>query len=98
MFVPVESGGSSSVGDSGSEEEEAETGDVSKLQEMEMAMGTGVSPDAISKAKQTRSEKKARKCMLKLGLKNVPGMLESCCCCFFLFLSSFLKVKKTMLY
>jgi len=41
-----------------------------------MAMGTGVSSDAISKAKQTRSEKKARKVMLKLGLKSVSGQWE----------------------
>ena len=38
-----------------------------------MAMGTGVTQESISKAKQSRSEKKARKVMVKLGLKNVPG-------------------------
>lgn len=47
--------------------------DMTKLQEMEMAMGTGLTSDAISKAKQSKSEKKARKVMLKLGLKNVSG-------------------------
>ena len=46
---------------------------LSKLQEM-TGMGTGLSPEAISKAKQTKSERKARKVMLKLGLKHVEGM------------------------
>ena len=47
--------------------------DITKLQEMEMAVGTGLTPEDISKAKQSKSEKKARKCMLKLGLKSYPG-------------------------
>ncbi len=33
-----------------------------------------MSPEAMSKAKQSRSEKKARKAILKLGLKNFPGI------------------------
>ena len=66
--------GSSSGGDSASDEDDNEMGDdVTKLQEMEMAMGTGLTSEAISKAKQSRSEKKARKVMLKLGLKNCGG-------------------------
>lgn len=100
LWACAESGGSGYGSDSGSDEEEAETGDVSKLQEMEMAMGTGVSPEAISKAKQSRSEKKARKVLLKLGLKNIPSesiietisvyFLIGLCslftvCCFYLF-------------
>ena len=44
---------------------------MSKLPDM--AMGAGLSPEAISKAKQSKSERKARKVMLKLGLKPVAG-------------------------
>lgn len=46
---------------------------MNKLQDMEMTLGNVMTSDAISKAKQSRSEKKARKAMLKLGLKMVPG-------------------------
>ena len=52
--------------------------DMSKLQEMEMAMGTGLSQDAISKAKQSKSERKARKVMFKLGLKPCQGECSVC--------------------
>lgn len=38
----------------------------------EMGAGAGLSSDA--KAKQSRSEKKARKAMMKLGLKSFPGI------------------------
>ncbi len=47
--------------------------DITKLQEMEMAVGTGLTPEDISRAKQSKSEKKARKCMFKLGLKSYTG-------------------------
>jgi len=68
-----ESPGSSSAGDTGSDEDDNEMGgDMSKLQEM--AMGTGLSQEAISKAKQSKSERKARKVMLKLGLKPCQGV------------------------
>lgn len=46
---------------------------MSKLQEVDMTMGTGLTPEAISKAKQSKSERKARKVMLKLGLKSISG-------------------------
>ena len=46
--------------------------DPTKLQQL--AMGADLSAEAISKAKQSRSEKKARKAMLKLGLKPFPGI------------------------
>lgn len=36
--------------------------------------GVGVSSEAMTKAKQSRSEKKARKAILKLGLKQYPGI------------------------
>ncbi len=75
IFTPVvESPPSSSGGDSASDDDENDVGDdITKLQEMEMAVGTGLSPEDISKAKQSKSEKKARKCMLKLGLKSYSG-------------------------
>ena len=81
VFVRIESG-SASGSESGSEEEEEEDTTVAaagaitdpqKLQELAGVDAEGLSPDAISKAKQSRSEKKARKAMLKLGLKSHPG-------------------------
>ena len=36
--------------------------------------GVGVSSEAMTKAKQSRSEKKARKAILKLGVKPYPGI------------------------
>ena len=64
----------SATGSESEEEEEDEVGvsvpeDIQRLSE-----GAGISPEAISKAKQSRSEKKARKAMLKLGLKSFPGI------------------------
>lgn len=72
--TPLDSPASSSSAESGSEEEENDAGDdLTKLQEMEMAVGTGLTPEDISKAKQSKSEKKARKFMMKLGLKSYTG-------------------------
>lgn len=71
---PPTDSASSSNGDTGSDDDDRDASDdVSKLQEMEMAMGAGLSPDAISKAKQSKSERKARKAMCKLGLKHIDG-------------------------
>lgn len=72
-------GGSGS--DSGSDDDEGTTGatgagalaDPQKLQDMAGVDADALSGDAMSKAKQSRSEKKARKAMLKLGLKSHPG-------------------------
>lgn len=77
LLCPLDSPDSSSGGgDTGSDDDDQEVGgeDMSKLQEMEMAMGTGLSQDAISKAKQSKSERKARKTMQKLGLKHIDGI------------------------
>lgn len=41
---------------------------------VDMAAAAGINEEPISKAKQSRSEKKARKAMSKLGLKGVPGV------------------------
>lgn len=39
-----------------------------------MAQAAGINEELVSKAKQSRSEKKARKVMSKLGLKQVQGV------------------------
>ena len=72
---------SSGASDSGSDDDEGTATataagaltDPQKLQEMAGVDAEGLSGDAMSKAKQSRSEKKARKAMLKLGLKSHPG-------------------------
>ena len=43
-------------------------------QQSQVAAAAGLPDELISKAKQSRSEKKARKAMSKLGLKPVPGV------------------------
>ena len=40
----------------------------------DIAAAAGLTEEPVSKAKQSRSEKKARKVMSKLGLKTVPGV------------------------
>ena len=78
-------GGSGS--DTGSDDDEGTTAatgtgalaDAQKLQEMAGVDADALSGDAMSEAKQSRSEKKARKAMLKLGLKSHPGQSLSWC-------------------
>ncbi|CAG5134689.1 unnamed protein product [Candidula unifasciata] len=43
-------------------------------QQSQVAAAAGLPEELVSKAKQSRSEKKARKAMSKLGLKPVPGV------------------------
>merc|ERR1712240_420686 len=45
-----------------------------QLEQSKMAAAAGLDEELVSKAKQSRSEKKARKAMAKLGLKSVPGV------------------------
>lgn len=40
----------------------------------QLAQAAGVPEELVSKAKQSRTEKKARKAIAKLGLKQVPGV------------------------
>jgi nascent polypeptide-associated complex subunit alpha len=40
----------------------------------DMAAVAGINEEPVSKAKQSRSEKKARKAITKLGLKSVTGV------------------------
>merc|ERR1712172_160628 len=49
-----------------------EDGDVQ--QQSQLAAAAGIQEELVSKAKQSRSEKKARKAMSKLGLKQVQGV------------------------
>lgn len=44
------------------------------LQQAQVAQAAGLPEELVSKAKQSRSEKKARKAMSKLGLKQIPGV------------------------
>ena len=70
---------SASASDSGSDDEDTAAAaagvlsDAQKLQEMAGVDADALSGDALSKAKQSRSEKKARKAMFKLGLKSYSG-------------------------
>ena len=73
---------SGSASDSASDDDEGTAAaaagvltDPQKLQEMAGVDADALSGDALSKAKQSRSEKKARKAMFKLGLKSHPGKL-----------------------
>merc|ERR1711913_4114 len=45
-------------------------------QQSQVAAAAGIPEELVSKAKQSRSEKKARKAMSKLGLKPVPGVIR----------------------
>jgi len=71
-----ESGGSDSDGDDSAPELEDGAGDDAALQHAhsEMAKAAGLPEELVSKSKQSRSEKKARKAMSKLGLKQIPGV------------------------
>lgn len=72
---PAFSESGSATGSESEEDDEEEVGLPGNVQELsEAALGAGISPEAISKAKQSRSEKKARKAMSKLGLKVFPGI------------------------
>ena len=54
--------------------EEAEgLGDQTNISS-DMAAAAGITEEPVSKAKQSRSEKKARKAMSKLGLKSISGV------------------------
>jgi len=69
----AESGGSDSEGDDSVPE--LEEGDAAlQHAHSEMAKAAGLPEELVSRAKQSRSEKKARKAMSKLGLKVVQGV------------------------
>jgi len=61
-------------GDDSSESEDEEDGEKGEQQQHPLAEATGLSEDLASKQKQSRSEKKARKAIAKLGLKQITGI------------------------
>jgi len=54
--------------------EDEEIDAATKEAQSKLAQAAGVPEELVSKAKQSRSEKKARKAIAKLGLKQVPGV------------------------
>ncbi|XP_017037975.1 nascent polypeptide-associated complex subunit alpha-like [Drosophila kikkawai] len=67
--VRVEDDGSDSDSDDGSIPDLIEAGAGSTTQ-----LGDGATGEQVAKPKQSRGEKKARKILLKLGLKPIPGV------------------------
>ncbi|ELU00438.1 hypothetical protein CAPTEDRAFT_177200 [Capitella teleta] len=59
---------------SGSDSDSDELDEEAQATQSAMAQAAGLGEELPSKAKQTRSEKKARKAMSKLGLKQVAGV------------------------
>lgn len=53
---------------------EEEIDAATKEAQSKLAQAAGVPEELVSKAKQSRTEKKARKAIAKLGLKQVPGV------------------------
>ena len=72
LFVfPAESSGSDTDSEDSTHEMDTDAQATSEQQELHAQFGSG--EEITSKAKQSRSEKKARKAMSKLGLKSVTG-------------------------
>ncbi|XP_076354790.1 nascent polypeptide-associated complex subunit alpha-like [Tachypleus tridentatus] len=69
-----ESGTDSESEDSVPELEEPETSGAQSTSQEQMAQAAGITEEMVSKSKQSRSEKKARKVMSKLGLKEILGV------------------------
>ena len=72
MFCIVASGTESDSDDELPELEEGDPGQTNLTSDI--AAAAGLTEEPVSKAKQSRSEKKARKAMSKLGLKAVSGV------------------------
>jgi len=60
--------------DSDDEVPELEDADDAQTNQADTFAAAGIQEEPVSKAKQSRSEKKARKAMLRLGLKTVTGV------------------------
>lgn len=71
---PKQSGTESESDDSGAEGDEVDAAQAAATSQM--AQMAGISEELVSKAKQSRGEKKARKLMSKLGLKPVQGAIR----------------------
>merc|ERR1712098_174860 len=74
---PAEDTASSGDSDDDDSPPELEETDPATLQQQsQVAQAAGLPEELVSKAKQSRSEKKARKAMSRLGLKPVPGVIR----------------------
>ncbi|XP_005107104.1 nascent polypeptide-associated complex subunit alpha [Aplysia californica] len=73
---PAEDSASSDSDDDDSPPELEDTDPAALQQQSQVAAAAGLPEELVSKAKQSRSEKKARKAMSKLGLKPVPGVIR----------------------
>lgn len=79
VTAPTTQGGddaANSATESDADDSAPELDDDAALQQAqsEVAAAAGLPDELVSKAKQSRSEKKARKAMSKLGLKQIPGV------------------------
>ncbi|XP_078545192.1 nascent polypeptide-associated complex subunit alpha isoform X43 [Lissotriton helveticus] len=73
--VPAVSSGSGTESDSDESVPELEEQDsTTATQQAQLAAAAEIDEEPVSKAKQSRSEKKARKAMSKLGLRQVTGV------------------------
>ncbi|XP_036388064.1 nascent polypeptide-associated complex subunit alpha, muscle-specific form isoform X4 [Megalops cyprinoides] len=66
--------GSGTESDSDESVPELEEQDSTQTQQAQLAAAAEIDEEPVSKAKQSRSEKKARKAMSKLGLRQVTGV------------------------
>jgi len=74
---PAEDSASSADSDDDDSPPELEETDPATLQQQsQVAQAAGLPEELVSKAKQSRSEKKARKAMSRLGLKPVLGVIR----------------------
>merc|ERR1712098_768361 len=74
---PAEDTASSGDSDDDDSPPELEETDPATLQQQsQVAAAAGLPEELVSRAKQSRSEKKARKAMSRLGLKPVPGVIR----------------------
>merc|ERR1712244_122676 len=64
------------MGDDDSPPELEDQDAAAMQQQSQVAAAAGLPEELVSKAKQSRSEKKARKAMSRLGLKSVPGVIR----------------------
>ncbi|CAL1540475.1 unnamed protein product [Lymnaea stagnalis] len=71
---PAEDSATSDSDDDDTPPELEEHDAAAMQQQSQVAAAAGLPEELVSKAKQSRSEKKARKAMSKLGLKPVPGV------------------------
>ena len=74
MLFLILSAGSGTESESDDDIPELEEAQGAGQSVSEVAAAAGVPEEAVSKARQSRSEKKARKAVQKLGLKSVAGV------------------------